>query len=79
VHYKRKSYSLAIPQFEMALNGRPDDPVISLHLALALSGNDKIERAIEILEKLLENNEAFSDEQKAADLLAKLKKEQSLL
>ena len=39
VHYKRKSYSLAITQFRQALDKRPDDPIIQYHLALALYGN----------------------------------------
>ena len=53
VHYKRKSYSLAIPQFEMALNNRPDDPIISYHLALALADNGDKEKAVELLETIL--------------------------
>jgi tetratricopeptide (TPR) repeat protein len=35
VHYLRGSYSLAISQFEFALQKRPDDPLFTYHLALA--------------------------------------------
>jgi len=75
VHYIRKSYNLAIPQFEMALAGRPDDPVISYHLALAYAGNDENEKAIELLEQILEKGVLFAENDAAAELLAMLKQE----
>ena len=53
VHYKRNAYSLAITQFELALAGRPDDPTITYHLALALQGDNQIEKAKQTLETLL--------------------------
>ena len=36
VHYKRKSFPLAITQFKQALESSPDDPNIRYHLALAV-------------------------------------------
>ncbi len=69
VHYKRKSYSLAITQFRQALQGRPDDPVIQYHLALALYGNGEKKEAIEYLEKSLASESHFPDKKEAAVLL----------
>jgi tetratricopeptide (TPR) repeat protein len=69
VHYKRKSYSLAITQFRQALQGRPDDPVIQYHLALALHGNGEKKEAIEYLEKSLASESQFPDKKEAAVLL----------
>lgn len=74
VHYHRKSYPLAIAQFELALQGRPDSPVIGYHLALALSGNNQKEEAVQTLEKLLARKVEFSDRKKAEELLADLTK-----
>lgn len=75
IHYKRKSYSLAIPQFEMALNSRPDDPTISYHLALALVDNDEKNKAIKVLENILENGEEFAEKKTATELLTELRRE----
>jgi predicted Zn-dependent protease len=69
VHYKRKSYSLAITQFRQALQGRPDDPVIQYHLALALHGNGEKKEAIEYLKKSLASQSQFPDQKEAAVLL----------
>jgi tetratricopeptide (TPR) repeat protein len=74
VHYHRKSYALAIVQFELALQGRPDSPVIAYHLALALSDNNQKEEAVKTLKKLLASKEDFSDRKKAEELLATLTK-----
>lgn len=73
VHYKRGSYSLAIPQFEMALQNKPDDPAMTYHLALALNGDEQKEKAKEVLEKLLKRDVTFTDRDDAAKLLAELK------
>jgi Flp pilus assembly protein TadD len=39
VHYKRKSYSLAIAQYQQALEKQPNNGMIRYHLALAQYGN----------------------------------------
>jgi tetratricopeptide (TPR) repeat protein len=75
VHYKRKSYSLAISQFRQALENRPNDPVIQYHLALALYGNGEKQQAIESLEKALDGKTNFEDRGEAENLLKEWKKE----
>ncbi len=75
IHYLRGSYTLAIPQFELALSEKPDDPTISYHLALALKGNRQSEKAAEILEKTLENHSSFAEREEAKALLAELAQE----
>ena len=74
VHYKRGSYSLAIAQFESALQHRPDDPVFTYHLALAQKGDGKKEEATQTLDKLLERKVDFADRKKAEELYSELKK-----
>lgn len=74
VYYHRKSYSLAIAQFELALQGRPDSPVMVYHLALALSGDNQKEEAVKKLEKLLARKVDFAERKKAEELLTELKK-----
>ncbi len=73
VHYHRGSYSLAIAQFELALQNRPDDPVITYHLALAQKGNNQVEESVKTLELLLARNVEFPDRKKAEVLLGELK------
>jgi tetratricopeptide (TPR) repeat protein len=74
VYYQRKAYSLAIAQFELALQGRSNLPVIAYHLALAQSGNGQKEDAVKTLEKLLVGKDDFPDRKKAEELLAELTK-----
>jgi tetratricopeptide (TPR) repeat protein len=74
VHYKRKSYPLAISQFKQALDNRPDDPIIQYHLALALYGNGDKQEAIASLEKALAGDGKFDDRGKAESLLSEWKK-----
>jgi tetratricopeptide (TPR) repeat protein len=74
VHYKRKSYSLAITQFELALKGLPENPTMAYHLALALVGNNEKEKAIKTLEPLVEGKKEFAERVDAEKLLAELKK-----
>jgi tetratricopeptide (TPR) repeat protein len=74
VHYNRGSYSLAISQFEFALQKRPDDPLFTYHLALAQSGNNQKQGAIQTLDNLLARKVEFVDRQKAEELLDELKK-----
>ncbi len=69
VHYKRKSYSLAISQFKQALDNRPGDPVIQYHLALALYANNEKQEAIESLEKALANDTKFEYRKEAENSL----------
>jgi tetratricopeptide (TPR) repeat protein len=74
VHYKRQSYSLAITQFELALKGLPENPIMAYHLALALVGNDEKGKAIKTLEQLLDGKKEFAERVDAEKLLAELKK-----
>jgi len=73
VHYHRASYSLAIAQFEFALQNRPDDPVITYHLALAQKGNQQLDESVKTLERLLARNVEFPERRKAETLLGELK------
>jgi tetratricopeptide (TPR) repeat protein len=74
VHYHRGSYSLAISQFEFALQKKLDDPLLTYHLALAQSRNNQKEEAIQSLDNLLARKVEFADRQKAEELLSELKK-----
>ncbi len=74
VHYKRKSYALAISQFKQALDNRPDDPIIQYHLALALYGNGDKQEAIASLEKALAGENKFAERGEAEVLLSVWKK-----
>lgn len=74
VHYKRKSYALAISQFKQALDNRPDDPIIQYHLALALYGNGDKQEAIASLEKALAGENKFAERGEAEVLLSEWKK-----
>lgn len=74
VHYKRGSYSLAISQFESALQYRPEDPGFAYHLALAQKEDGKKEEATQTLGKLLERKVDFADRKKAEELYSELKK-----
>jgi len=69
VHYKRKSYSLAIAQFKLALDNRPEDQTIQYHLALALYDNGDKQEAVEVLGKALAEDGKFDDREKAEGLL----------
>ncbi|TKB24938.1 tetratricopeptide repeat protein [Desulfopila sp. IMCC35006] len=74
VHYKRKSYSLAISQFRQALETSPDNPTIQYHLALALYGNDQKLEAIQSIEKILTSESEFAERKDAEILLQQWKK-----
>jgi tetratricopeptide (TPR) repeat protein len=74
VHYHRGSYSLAISQFEFALQKKMDDPLFTYHLALAQSGNNQKEEAIQTLDNLLARKVEFVDRRKAEELLSELRK-----
>ncbi len=74
VHYKRGSYSLAISQFEAALQNKRNDPTFSYHLALAQNGDGRKEEARQTLDKLLVRKVDFADRQKAEELYRELQK-----
>ena len=73
VHSQRGSPTLAIPQFELALTGRPDDPTITYHLALALNQDGQKEKALKVVEALLEKDVEFPDKKDAEALLQTLR------
>ena len=75
VHYKRKAYSLAISQFNQALESMHDNPIIQYHLSLALHGNGDIQAAIDSLEKALASENPFEERSEAETLLNEWKKE----
>jgi len=72
VYYKRGTNSLAIAQFEAALESRPGDPTISFHLALALHAEGRDKEAGKILEAVLETGENFTEKEEAEALLKEL-------
>ncbi len=72
VHYKRGSPTLAIPQFEQALESKPGDPTISYHLALAVYEDGQKEKAESLLKTILEGGADFAKKDEAAQLLKQL-------
>ena len=70
IHYKRKSFDLALSQFQLAVNSRPDEPSFRYYLALALRAKGKMTEAKEELAKCLEADVDFP-EREAADKLLK--------
>ncbi|MGB3209071.1 MAG: tetratricopeptide repeat protein [Desulforhopalus sp.] len=72
VFYQRNSFSLAIAQFELALQRRPDNPLIAYHLALAQSGNGQKEKAEKTLQALLARKVDFPERERAEELLAEI-------
>ncbi|MFT5728852.1 MAG: tetratricopeptide (TPR) repeat protein [Desulforhopalus sp.] len=73
VHYKRKSYSLAMTQFELALEKIPDNPTMIYHLALAQHGNNQPEKALNTLSPIIEGKVAFPERADAERLLEEIK------
>lgn len=76
VHLKRESYSLAQTQFEIALEGMPNNPTMTYHLALALYGNGKADEAKTLLSGVLQKNVSFEEKDEAVKLLEELKGQQ---
>jgi len=72
VHYKRGAYKLALTQFSMATEKRPDIPILRYHLALALYADGQTDRAKEELKKCLEMGKNFPEYAAAQKLLKKL-------
>ena len=69
IHYKRKSYDLALSQFEQAVNERPDQPSFRYYLALALRAKGRMTEAKEELTKCLEKDADFPEREEAEKLL----------
>ena len=59
IHYKRKSYSLALHEFAYAVDKQPNNPIFRYHLALALYGEGRRDDAIRELKKTLADNRPF--------------------
>jgi tetratricopeptide (TPR) repeat protein len=74
VHYQRKNYALAIPQFEQAFVALPNEPMIGYHLALAYADNGQIDKAIEVLKEITSTEPDFPLLQEAQTLLNDLQK-----
>lgn len=75
VHYKRKSYALAISQFRQALEQIGDDPVVKYHLALALHANGETDEGKEWLEKAVTSELPFKERKDAEMKLAEWEKQ----
>ena len=69
IYYKRKSYDLALSQFEYAVNERPDQPSFRYYLALALRAKGKMIEAKEELARCLEKDADFPEREEAEKLL----------
>lgn len=75
IHFKRKSYSLAKTQFELALATDPENSSILFHLALVQSQEQEKQKAIEGLKKALASSDSFQERKEAEDMLAQLQKQ----
>ena len=71
IHYKRGAYKLALTQFSMATEKRPDLAAMRYHLALALYADGQIDPAKSELTKCLEMKN-FPEHDDAAKLLNKI-------
>ena len=69
VHLKRGSYPLAASQFQQALGNKPDDPLITFHLAQAQFGKGDKAEAIATLKKALESKQEFKERAEAEAML----------
>ncbi len=72
VHFKRKAYSLAISQFQLALEKSPGDPTVLYHLALAYDANKQRKLAQKTLEQI-DMQKDFPDKKQVQELIEKLK------
>lgn len=63
----------ALPLLEQAVKGKPNDPSVQYHLALALAGAGQKPKAEQILDKVVQSPVAFADKPKAQALLDQLK------
>ncbi len=73
VHLQRQSYSLAISQFEVAMQKNPEEPMFAFHLAQALRGDGQQDKARQVLEELLARDGQFSARAEAEALLQELR------
>ncbi len=71
VHFKRQAYSLAIGQFQFALEKSPNNPTILYHLALALDAHGELEEAKKIIQQI-DMTKNFPFKEKAEELKKKL-------
>ena len=69
VHLQRQSYPLAIAQFQQALDNRPDDPIITMHLAQAQYGKGDKDEAVATLKKALASKDEFKERGEAEGML----------
>jgi tetratricopeptide (TPR) repeat protein len=69
IHYKRKSYDLALSQFEQAVTAQPDMPSFRYYYALGLRAKGRMTEAKEELQKCLEKDIDFPERQEAEKLL----------
>jgi Tfp pilus assembly protein PilF len=69
IHYQRKSYDLALTQFEQAVNARPDQPSFRYYLVLALRAKGRMTEAKEELTRCLEQKIDFPEREQAEKLL----------
>lgn len=76
VHLKREAYSLAQAQFELALEGMPDNLTMAYHLALALYGNGKVDEAATLLNGVLQKNVSFEEKDEAVKFMEQIKAQQ---
>jgi len=72
VYYKRGAYQLALTQFSMAVEKRPDMPTLRYHLALALYADGQINQAKAELSKCLETKENFPEYSEAEIFFKKI-------
>jgi len=75
VHLKRKSYFLAIPQFEQALQNQPESGIIRYHLALAQWGNEEKENALATIKEAIQKAENDKDKAEMEQTLASWEQE----
>lgn len=61
IHYEYKEFSTALPHFDAAVKGNPDDIDSLFNLALCLKKCSKIEEAISLFENILKQEEQSSD------------------
>jgi len=72
VYYKRGANKMALTQFSMATEKRPDMPTLRYHFALALFAEGEIDQAKAELSKCLETKENFPEYADAEELLKKI-------
>ncbi len=76
VHYKRRSFALALHEFAFAVNKQPEEPVFRYHMALALYDQGRRETARRELEKALQQSRPFAARKEAEATLARWKSQE---